>query len=362
MDKDLRRGYPRGMNPSRTAFLVLLAASSAGSAGAKEREKAVLADFATGKTEDRVRLAPALGRLKDRKAVDALLAAFDIRRADPRETAAIVDALGRTGDPRAVAEIAAAEDYLRSMALQLGELPAPLQALRGKILEALGRLGGDQAVAILEESVNDKDARVVEEAVRGLGRLQVKDVVPALQQLAAQGGDMTQAVFEAFAAIGDKRAVSTLEQGLAAQDKAVGVEAAYALAVLGRGEMIARLEADLKSDTGSEKVGLLAAYYLARMDRASGLDRLVALMAKPEAGFSVLAADALGKSGNARAVLPLVEAMKADDSSLRLSVARGLGLLGGMRALSALKKLREDSNPGVRNAALASLAGLGEVD
>ena len=362
MDKSLRRGYPWEMNASPIAVLAVLAALSAVPVRAKEREKTVLGDFASGKTEDRIRLAPALGRMKDKKAVDALLGVLDIRRSDPRETAALIDALGRTGDPRAVAEIAAADDYLRSMSLQLGELPAPLQLLRGKILEALGRLGGDQSVSILEESVNDKDPRIVEEAVRGLGRLQIKDVIPALQQLASQGGDMTRVVFEAFASIGDKRADSTLEQGLISQDKFVNVEAAYALAKLGRAGMIARLESFLKNDPGSEKVGILAAYYLAKLDRASGLDHLVSLIKKPDAGFSVLAADALGTSENPRAVLPLVEALKTDDSSLRSSIARGLGLLGGARALSALKKLREDSNPGVRGAALASLAELGEVD
>jgi len=196
--------------------------------------------------------------------------------------------------------------------------------------------------------------------VRGLGRLQIKDAIPALQQLAARG-EMTQTVFEALASIGDKRAISTLEQGLASPDKFVNVEAAYALAALGRKDMAARLEGFLKNDPGSEKVGILAGYYLAKLDRSSGLDHLVALMKKPDSGFAVLAAEALGKSGNPRAVLPLVEALKTDDSSLRLAVARGLGNLGGTRALSALKKLRQDPNPGVHNAALISLAELGEI-
>jgi HEAT repeat protein len=350
------------MSLTRIAVFAVLAALSVAPAHAKEREKTVLADFESGQTEDRIRLAPALGRMKGKKAVDTLLTAFDVRRASPRETAAIVDALGRCGDPRAVAELASADDYLRSMTLQMGELPPQLQVLRGKILEALGRIGGDQAVSILEEAVNAKDPLIVEEAVRGLGRLQIKDVIPALEQLAAQGGDMTQAVFEAFAAIGDKRADATLEQALSNQDKFIAVEAAYALAKLGRKDMIARLEASLKNDPGDAKVGILAASYLAKLDRTSGLDYLVQLMKKPDAGFAVLAADSLGKSEDPRAVLPLVEALKTEDSSLRLAVARGLGLLGGPRALVALKKLREDSNPGVRNAALASLAELGEVD
>ncbi|MFI5347497.1 MAG: HEAT repeat domain-containing protein [Elusimicrobiota bacterium] len=340
----------------------LLAALLAVPAAAKTREKNLLKEFDLGKTEDRIRLAPALGHMKDKKAVDALLNALDVKRSSPRETAAIVDALGAAGDPRAAVELASGVDYLRSMTLQLGELPAHLQVLRVKLLEALSRVGGEQAVSILEEAINDKDPRVVEEAVRGLGRLQDKNVVGALQQLAAQGGDMTQAVIEALADIGDKRATSTLEQGLAGTDKFVEVESAYALARLGRKDMIGRLEGALKNDPGTEKVGILAAYYLAKMDKTSGLAHLETLMKKSDSGYGVLAADALGKSGNPRAVLPLVEAAKAEDSSVRLSVARGLGFLGGSRALTALKVLREDSNPGVRNAALMSLAELGETD
>jgi HEAT repeat protein len=331
-------------------------------AAAKTREKNLLKEFDLGKSEDRIRLAPALGHMKDKKAVEALLNALDVKRANPRETAAIVDALGAAGDPRAATELASGVDYLRSMTLQLGELPAHLQVLRVKLLEALSRVGGEQAVSILEESINDKDPRVVEEAVRGLGRLQDKNVVGALQQLAGQGGDMTQAVFEALAAIGDKRAVSTLEQGLAGTDKFTEVEAAYALAALGRKDMVAHLEGALKNDPGTEKVGILAAYYLAKMDKTSGLSHLETVMKKPDSGYGALAADALGKSGNPRAVLPLVEAMKSEDSSVRLSVARGLGFLGGNRAVATLKAMREDPNPGVRNAALMSLASLGEAE
>jgi HEAT repeat protein len=340
------------------AAVVLLAPP----ARAKMREKSLLSEFESGKTEDRIRLAPALGRTKDKKAVDALLAALDVRRANPRETVAIVTALGQAGDARAAVELASSEDYLRSMTLELGELPAHLQVLRVKILEALSRVGGEQAVTILEESINDKDPRVVEEAVRGLGRLQVKDAVPALQQLAARGGDLTQAVYEAFASIGDKGATSTLEQALAGQDRFASVEAAYALAKLGRKEMVAKLEGALKNDPGTEKVGILAAYYLAKLDRTSGLEHLDKQMRKKDSPYAVLAADALGKCENQRAVLPLTEGQKSDDASLRLAVARGLGLLGGTRAVGALKKLGADPNPGVRSAALASLSQLGEID
>lgn len=350
------------MKASRALVLLVLAVACALPASAKPREKDVITAFNLGKGDDRIRLAPALGRMKDRKAVDALLQAVDYKRGNPRESTAITDALGQAGDPRAATELSSGWDYLRTMTMQLGELPAHLQVLRAKILEALSRCGGEQASAIMVEAVNDKDPRVVEEAVRGLGRLQVKDAVPALQTLAGQGGDMTQAVFEAFADIGDKRAVSTLEQGLNNQDKFVEVEAAYALAKLGDKKMLTRLESYLKNDPGAEKVSVLAAYYLAKMDRTSGLERLEGLMKAKDSGYAVLAADALGKSANARAVLPLTDVIRSDDSAVRLSAARGLGLLGGPRAVTALRKLASDANAGVRATALSSLVALGESD
>lgn len=348
----------------RTTALVLAALLLAPAASArKPKVKDLIASFEAAKTDERVRLAAALGRMKDKKATDALLRVFDVKTGNPRESGAYADALGLAGDPRAVEPLAAGWDYLRSMILQMGELPGHLQVLRWKILDALSRLGGDQAVRILSEALNDSDPRVVEEAVRGLGRLQVRDAVPALQQLAAgSAGNLLQAVFEALGDIGDKRALSTLEQAVTNPDKFIEVEVSYALAKLGKKDALARLQGFLDGDPGEDKVGLLAAYYLVKLDKSSGLEHLEKTMKKPDSPVAPLAAETLGKTENPRAVLVLVEAFKAPDPAVRLAVARSLTRLGGPRAASALKKLRADPNPGVRSAAINGLADLGEID
>lgn len=325
--------------------------------------KDLIKNFETAKTDERIRMAVALGNRKDKKTTDALILAFDIKRGNPRESAALIEALGSTGDPRAVDPLATGWDYLRSMILQMGELPGNLQVLRWKILDSMSRLGGEQAVRILSESLNDKDPRVVEEAVRGLGRLQVKDAVPALQQMASGAtGNNLQAIFEALGDIGDKRALSTLEQAFTNPDKFIEVEVAYALVKLGRKDMVLRLQHYLNGDPGEDKVGLLAAYYLVKLDKDSGLKHLEEMMKKPDSPLAPIAADSLGKTENPRAVLVLVEAFKAPDPAVRLSVARSLSRLGGGRAISALRKMRSDSNPSVRSTALNGLADLGESD
>ncbi len=325
--------------------------------------KDLVKTFEAAKTDERVRLAATLGRMRDKKTTDALILAFDIKRGNPRESAAYIEALALAGDPRAIEPLAAAWDYLRSLILQMGELPGHLQVLRWKILDALSRLGGEQAVRILSESLNDKDPRVVEEAVRGLGRLQIKDAVPALQQLASGAtGNLLQAIFEALGEIGDKRALSTLEQAYTNPDKFIEVQVAYSLVKLGRKDMVLRLQHFLKGDPGENKVGLLAAYYLVKLDKDSGLEYLEEMMKEPDSPLAPLAAETLGKTENPRAVLVLVEAFKAPDPAVRLAVARALTRLGGGRAVSALKKMRSDANPGVRSAAINGLFDLGEAD
>ncbi|MDE2490457.1 MAG: HEAT repeat domain-containing protein [Elusimicrobia bacterium] len=350
-------------HPAASLFLLALCAAPA---LARVREKTLLRDFDQGTADDRVRLAPALGRLGGKKAVESLLLALDVKHDSPRTTTAIVAALGRAGDPRAVDELTRTWDYLNSMTLQLGELPAGLQVLRVETADALSRCGGKPAVAILETALGDKDPRVVEAAVRGLGRLQDQNAVPALRRLVGASDDLTQAVFESLGRIGDGRCVATLEQGLKMPSKFANIEAAYGLALAGprkrRKESVRRLEGWLKEDPGEEKAAVLAAYYLAKLDETPGLDHLVKLMNKADSPYAALAAESLGKSGDERAVLPLTIAAKSPDGSVRLAIARALGRLGGTRAVAALRRLRDDPNPGVRAAAAGSLTALGELD
>jgi len=342
-----------------TAALLLCVPGNARKAATKD----LVSVFEAAKTPERIRLAATLGRRRDKATTQALIKAFDIKGGNPRESAAIVDALGLAADPRSIDALSGAWDYLRGMLLQMNELPGHLQVLRWKILEALSRVGGDQVVRTLSESLNDGDPRVVEEAVRGLGRLQVKDAVPALQQLASSSsGNQLQAVLEALGDIGDKRALSTLEQAIKNPDKFIEIEASYALAKLGKKDALERLAASLTGDPGENKVGLLAAYYLVKLDKDAGLAHLENLMKKTDSPLAPVAAESLGKSGNPRAVMVLVEAVKSADPSVRLAAARALTMLGGGRAISALKKMRGDSNPGVRSAALMGLTEFGEND
>lgn len=332
------------------------------SADARLRSKEILKMFAGGKPEDRARLADAVAHMQTKESFELLLKSYDPKEVNAKDAAAIAEALGLSGNPRAALALVAGLDQLRSTSLELGELTPNQQTLRLNIVTALGQLGGGQAEAALIESLSDKDSRVVLAAIRALGRLKSKDAVPALLQLAAQGGDTAREVFEAFALIGDPREISTLEAGLQSPDKFLELAAEYALSKIGRMESTAKLENEISSDPGMEKVSIRAAYYLLLLDHPSGLTHLDKLARHPDYGFAVLAIEAIGRAGNSRGIPILVEIAKSPDASVRAAVAAALGQLGGSKALSVLRKLHEDESPLVVHAATLQLSRMGEID
>ena len=308
----------------------------------------------------------ALGRGGQAKAAAPLLALFDVRKDSPRRSAALAEALGRLRAPEAGEPLLGAWDYLLGLRLQM-DLTAQVQVLRGAVVEALGEIGGEGAAKVLGEALSDPDPVVVESAVRALGRMRDRKNLDSLIELSRQGGNIGQAACEALGRIGDAKAQPPLARALASENPIDGVPAAYGLALMGKKEGFARLEALVAGHEGGDnpalawRVRLLAAAYLARLDKKAGLDFLVGVLeSKAELELKIPAAEALGKSENPRAALPLVEASGAAEADLRLMIARGLGRLGGSRAVRGLRELAGDSNLAVRSAAAAALADLGD--
>lgn len=341
-----------------------LVAAMSQPASAKVRVNRLLKELKTAQGEEQLRVVAALGKSGRREAVEPLLSLFDIRKASPRLSAGIVKALGPLGDERAVETLIGAWDYLNSLRLQMEELPGPLQVLRASLIESLGMIGGKRAVSVLHDALEDGDSLVVRKAAWGLGRLRDKSAVESLIALLPRGGDAAQSAFEALGEIGDARAVSRLGQEIGGEDALVQAQAAYALArIVGKDSGgMHHLEKMAADERLEPKARLLAAYYLAKLDKREGLDYLLSLLKGGQGSMRLLAAETLGKSGNPRAVLPLAEAADSSDASLRLLVARSLGQLGGARAVYALRKLEGDGNPTVKAAARAALEELGEIE
>lgn len=289
-----------------------------------------------------------LGRLGDKQAVDPLLKMLDVRRDTPRLSAAIVTSLGELGDPKALDGLMGAWDYLNSAKLQLsGELPANLAALRATITEAVGRIGTERSWPLLEDALYDKDPQVVQKAIWGLGHAKDKRAAEALTKMLP-----APAAFEALAEIGGSRAA--LEGYLKAEDPGTRVLSANAL---GNKDLLEAMVKDNRLETAPR---LSAAYFLAKDGDRTGFEYLARLADKGKPGERARAIEALGKTGQAKAVSPVLEVAYDSDAAIRMQAAGALGRLGGSKAVNALRRLLEDRNPTVKNAARQALADLGQ--
>lgn len=260
-----------------------------------------------------------------------------------------IRALGRIGSRKAVPALV--EAWRNS---------AAASPVRGAIAKALSRIGGKEARGLLLESLNERDDEVLQAVIRGLGELKEKRAVDSLIKLSRSGGGLAKAAYEALGLIGDKKALSAVRAGLAAEKTLDKIPAAYALARLSKEEGEELLEAFMEPGPEGDAPAVLAAYYLARLDKDSGLDYLTMMLGADHNPAQPLAIEALGQAGNPKAVLILSEALGAEDPAVRLMVARALGRLGGRRAASALKQAENDADPGVRAAVKAALVELGE--
>ncbi len=343
-------------------FAALLALGLlASSAAAASKVKKLINRLGPATGADQTRVITALGAADsdEDEAAAALIAVFDVRKAPPRHSAAVVAALGRLKDKRAVVPLTDAWDYLNTLRLRM-ELPAHLQVLRASVVESLGLIGDRRALPVLLSALEDPDGLVVQRACAALGRMREKKAVPYIMELLAGGGDTAQSAYEALGEIGDTRALGVLERGLKSEDLFLRAQAAYALAKLGEKAGDKVLEKLLGGDPRGSKSGILAAYYLARLDSNRGLDYLVNLLEKKGSPLRAAAAEALGKSGNQKAALSLAEQFDSPDRDLKLMIVRALGRLGGKRAVYQLYKAVEDPDRTVADSARAALADLGE--
>lgn len=92
-------------------------------------------------------------------------------------------------------------------------------------------------------------------------------------------------------------------------------------------------------------------------------DELIGALKHPELLTRLRAAWLLGKTGEARAVVPLLEAIEnnIDDPYMLQSIVESLGRLGDARALDAIIKLLRNSFIIVRAQAARAIGAIGDL-
>ena len=282
----------------------------------------------------RAAVAGALGRLGGSRAVDPLMAALEDGYAAVREAAA--GALSRIGRP-AVAPL-------------IGALKDPDGALRKGASEALVGMGAP-AIEPLVRALDDAQLRVIAGTI--LGRIGDRSAVEPLIALLNEASDPVR-----------KAAADTLDLlGWSPEHDEVG--AAY-WAAKGRWDRCVEVGAPAADVLigalrhHDSVVRQLAARGLGEIGDARAVEPLIGAL-KGREDLRAAAAEALGQIDDARAVEPLVDSLKDAGSSVRAAAARALGRLGEPRAVDRLIGCLKDHESIVRQAAAGALGQIGDT-
>ena len=201
--------------------------------------------------------------------------------------------------------------------------------VRASAIRALGSMTGDkQAEQVLIELIEEDDADTAADVVRALGLLRSQTAVVKLSKLAGAGElSVRVAAVEALGRIATPDALRAVESAFQQPDvDRVRAAAALALGATGRAEHVPRLTEALKA--------------------APGLEARAAC------------AEALGRLGGEAAGAALVEALKQDSALVREAAVRALAAFKTARPADVFKRMLDDDDVRVADAARRALAAL----
>jgi HEAT repeat protein len=321
-------------------------------------------------------LLPLVKRFRD---ADVLVECLADRDAGVRALAC--DALSRIGNASAVPALFArlADDNARVVHAATGALQSlgsheterlALSAVgsassgeRRAALRIIGYFGYASALAAVQGTLNDADARVREAAIHALAFLEHPEAQALLLELSRAPLASTRAA--AMRALGDSphpddRFVSPLRGGLTDPDPWVRYYAAQSLGKL-RVTSSTELLATLLSDPAGQ-VRVAAVEALSHLGSAPALAALCEAAQSRDADMQRAALFGLSLSGQALAHPLLFAACRGDDPATRLVAISALAVFSAPEVLSALITAARDDDEGVRSAALGLLSRRQEPD
>ena len=234
----------------------------------------------------------------------------------------------------------------------VGVLHGRSPRLREAAIEALGQVGGDQAVAAMVPSLNDDRSNVRQAAAAAIGKAGGASAVASLGAALTHKDPATRkCLVQALGSVGTVDAIAALRGALSDRDRGVRDAAIGALAALPFGEAASALVDAYLS--GDRELRVATATVLKTRDWEPRDSRGRILHAVLHGRFDEAA------SQGADALEPLVLALSDRDSATRAGAARALGRLADGRAAGPLCGLLSDADASVRDASVAALVQVG---
>lgn len=321
-----------------------------------------LADALVGDNDSvvRRRAATALGELGDPRAIEPLIGALrDISSGVPGYAALALDKLGepwyepfhkRIGEPD-VNVRGSIMLSLRHFTLN-GEYPFgifvaaakdPHYLVRHIAVARLVETAPRRAADTLIEALADESDFVRQKAAEALGEIKDRRAVLALIDAMTDDRDDTilgwarEAAIKALVKIGDERAIKPLREIVEFEDLDMRATALWALADFGEAGFRCLLELRQHDDSAVRWWAVAGLQYCGE----PAFEYVLESLQDPDTRVRTHAIECLRSINPSRAVLPIILALRDENSDVRWTAAQCLGTTGDERAMSALEYVRD---------------------
>ncbi|MBI3008717.1 MAG: HEAT repeat domain-containing protein, partial [Candidatus Omnitrophica bacterium] len=285
-------------------------------------------------------------------AVDLLISSLNEK--DPAVRSQAAWALGDIGEQKS-------GDLNRKIVIALNTVMKDANPdVRVTAVSALAKIGGDEAVRGIINSIKDEDVRVRREAARALIRLKPEDgVSPLIESLNDHDYLVQKYDILALGAIGREEAIEPLKKTFSSGGSILKPEIISALARIGKKEVIPFImSALLDSDPPTKGEACLA---LGHLEASEGMDSLLTSLKDGHFYVRRSAVWSIGKlrTNTDKSIHELISMLEDEDASVRLQTCITLAELEAEPALKPLEKRLADDDKFVRRSAARAIVDIG---
>ncbi len=221
-------------------------------------------------------------------------------------------------------------------------LKHPSGAVRMTAATALGRVKIVRSIPTLIGALQDEDSRVQYEAAKALYQCRPYSIALLMESLESSNEDLVINAISVLAKIGTPEVTMELGALIDHPSGVVRMEAVRGLGGIGDKKAAEFLVNSLKDDFRT--VQNLAAGYLVKMGPGA-VELLAAVLDKEDLKLRRNAALTLGRIGDQRAVIPLIDILSSKSDLDRQAAASVLGGLGDPSAIQPLIEVLRSDNP-----------------
>ena len=233
--------------------------------------------------------------------------------------------------------------------------------VRGRVAEALGRLGYTRAIPLLNKALSSRDVRLKMGALEGLGRMnnpQTQRTV--LRYTRDEDPAVRLKVAEALGRMGLRRGAPVAVRMLGDEDPSVVAAAVRSIEALGHRGAIPNLVALLSRD--DEGIVLATVKALEGLEAVEKWKALRDLWLRSKGVVAASAALAVARLGGELSLGGLQELLGSDDNRARLRGVRAAGIGGARWAVKLIEPLLKHPHAPLRREAALALGRLESFD